>query len=155
MFKRNMSLDKKLFERKSHPNIPKLHPNAGNPPGAGKQYPDAGEDLLDAGKPPLSLGKPAANAGKPVFTSGKEYPDAGKPIEKASTEEILEVINVGSGNREQKPVMEKTMSVSSTSSEKEIDEDPTSVSDVERGGRRKTKTFSVVNILDQGVSLLT
>ena len=147
MFKRNLShLDKKLFEKKSHPNLPKHHPNAGNPTSAGKQHsndPNTVEDHLDAGKPPVSLGKPAADTGKPVFTAGKVQPDASEPVEKASNEEILEVIDVGSGNREQKPGMEKTMSVSSTSSEKEIDDDQTSVSDLERSGRRKTKTSAV------------
>lgn len=147
MFKRNLSLDKKFFEKKlkPHPNSAKPTLSAGNPPGAGKHPANAGEDHLDAGKPPLSFGKPAADASKPPFTAGKVRPNAGKSVEDVVTEESLDVFDIEGGNMEQKLVMEKAMSVSSMSSEKEIDEDPTSVSDLEGSGKRKSKNSSVVS----------
>ena len=142
MFKRNLSLDKRLFEKKPHPNSAKPNLSAGNPPGAGKHPTNAGEEHLDAGKPPLSFGQPAADVSKLPFTAGKDCPNAGKSVEDAVTEENLDVFDIEGGNMEQKLVMQKAMSVSSISSEKEIDEDPTSVSDLERSGKRKSKMVS-------------
>ena len=145
MFKRNLSLDKKLFEKKSHSNSAKPNLSAGNPPGAGKHPANAGKDHLDAGKPPLSFAKPAADASKPPFTAGKQGPNAGKSVEDAVTEENLDVFDIEGGNMEQKLVMQKAMSVSSMSSEKETDEDPASVSDLERSGKGKSKNSPVVS----------
>ena len=54
---------------------------------------------------------------------------------------------------EEKPVMQKTLSISSTSSEKErdIDEDPATLSELEQSGRRKSKAASGVSVGVLGV----
>jgi hypothetical protein len=167
MFKRSLST-KKLFERKPHPNSDR-QPNAGNILDEGKPRPNVGENHLDAGKPPLhpggdhpnagkpplnlaedhpNAGKPPLNlaedhpnAGKPPINLAEDHPNAGKPIEKTRVEKGLEEID----EKNEKPVMKKTISMSSSSSEKDIDEDVASASELERSGRRKSKMISGVS----------
>ncbi|CAB3983026.1 serine threonine- phosphatase 6 regulatory ankyrin repeat subunit A-like [Paramuricea clavata] len=127
------------------------HPNAGKPPinlagdhpNAGKPPINLAEDHPNAGKPPINLAEDHPNAGKPPINLAEDHPNAGKPIEKKRIEKGLE--EVDEKNREQKPVMKKTISMSSSSSDKDIDEDVASASELERSGRRKSKMIPGVN----------
>jgi hypothetical protein len=162
MFKRTISLDKKLFERKPLPSSSKHNSNDGTSLDAGKDKPNAGENLTKVAKPPQNAG--TVNIGKPPKGPGKTDPNAGTcaPIESAMILEELD--NDNKSTAAEKPVMTKTMSMSSstdndddcvselersgrgkTKMSTDNDDDVASVSDLERSGRRKTKMYTGVS----------
>ena len=131
MFKRSFSLDKKLLQKKSHSDPGKTPTDAGKTNSdpskhslsSEQRHPDAGETTLDPVERPPTVGKSPQKAGKPS-------PDA-------APENNMEEIHVENEKQGEKPRMGKSLSMSTTSSEKEFDEDAANVSELEQSGRRK------------------
>ena len=146
MFKRNISLDKKLFEKRSPSNSNKRNLNGGNSLDASKDAPNAGENHVKAAEPSQNAG--VEDVGKPPkdpksdkidSKSDKIVPNAVTPVENPL---ILEELNTVNESTPEKPVMIKTMSMSSST---DNDDDTASVSELERSGRRKAKMCSGVS----------